>query len=104
MNVDQLHGILLHTFSTDQAHRKAAEEALNQIPMNGDAITLLIQFTCQESLQREIRQAAAISVKNIIHEHWMKDETVIQNSNLAFTEMHKQQYRALILEVHLYYY
>ncbi|KAF1787789.1 Armadillo-type fold [Phytophthora cactorum] len=57
MDVASLHNILLHTFSNDEAARKAAEEAVAGLHTVPGSVQLLIQITVEASVTREIRQA-----------------------------------------------
>ncbi|KAF1323075.1 Ran binding protein 7, partial [Globisporangium splendens] len=74
MDAASLHNILLHTFSNDEAARKAAEDAVANLHTVRGAILLLIQIAVEESVAREIRQAAAVSLKNLVHKYWEGDE------------------------------
>jgi hypothetical protein len=74
MDAASLHNILLHTFSNDEAARKAAEDAVANLHSVRGAILLLIQIAVEESVAREIRQAAAVSLKNLVHKYWEGDE------------------------------
>ncbi|KAJ0395032.1 hypothetical protein ATCC90586_005057 [Pythium insidiosum] len=73
MDVQQLHTILLHTFSNDNAARQAAEAEIANLHNVRGSILLLIQITVEESVAREIRQAAAVSLKNIVNKYWEGD-------------------------------
>ncbi|RLN05666.1 hypothetical protein BBJ28_00014502 [Nothophytophthora sp. Chile5] len=70
MDVASLHNILLHTFSNDDAARKAAEDAVAGLHNVRGAVLLLIQITVEASVTREIRQAAAVSLKNLVQKYW----------------------------------
>ena len=65
--VENLHLLLLHTFSADEAHRKHAEGQLEQLVGAPGAPVLLLQIVAHhEQVQREVRQASAIAFKNMI--------------------------------------
>lgn len=70
MDVASLHNILLHTFSNDEAARKAAEEAVAGLHTVPGSVQLLLQITVEATVTREIRQAAAVSLKNLVHKYW----------------------------------
>lgn len=70
MDVTALHNILLHTFSNDGAARKAAEDAVAGLHTVPGSVQLLIQITVEASVTREIRQAAAVSLKNLVQKYW----------------------------------
>ncbi|CEG35371.1 ran binding protein 7 [Plasmopara halstedii] len=70
MDVASLHNILLHTFSNDEAARKAAEEAVASLHTVPGSVQLLLQITVEQSVTREIRQAAAVSLKNLVQKYW----------------------------------
>lgn len=74
MDVNSLHSILLHTFSNEEAARKAAEDAVANLHNVRGSILLLIQIAVEQSVTREIRQAAAVSLKNLVHKYWEGDE------------------------------
>ena len=72
--VESLHLLLLHTFSADEAHRKHAEGQLEQLVGSPGAPVLLLQIVAHhEQVQREVRQASAIALKNMIKKGWDKD-------------------------------
>ncbi|RHY80306.1 hypothetical protein DYB26_006482 [Aphanomyces astaci] len=111
MNAPTLHSILLHTFSTDADARKAAEEAVKNLHTVRGSIVLLVQLLSSGDVQREIRQAAAISLKNIVHRHWGvldgssdddhddgRGDGAVEPPPSAFPDADKDEYRSFILE------
>uniref|UniRef100_M4BHV7 Importin N-terminal domain-containing protein n=1 Tax=Hyaloperonospora arabidopsidis (strain Emoy2) TaxID=559515 RepID=M4BHV7_HYAAE len=70
MDVTSLHNILLHTFSNDEVARKAAEDAVAGLHTVPGSVQLLVQITVEASVTREIRQAAAVSLKNLVQKYW----------------------------------
>lgn len=74
MDAASLHNILLHTFSNEEVARKAAEDAVANLHNVRGSILLLIQIAVEESVAREIRQAAAVSLKNLVQKYWEGDE------------------------------
>ena len=72
--VESIHLLLLHTFNADEAHRKHAEGQLEQLVGSPGAPVLLLQIVAHhEQVQREVRQASAIALKNMIKKGWDKD-------------------------------
>ncbi|RHY89499.1 hypothetical protein DYB37_008076 [Aphanomyces astaci] len=111
MDAPTLHSILLHTFSTDADARKAAEEAVKNLHTVRGSIVLLVQLLSSDDVQREIRQAAAISLKNIVHRHWGvldggsdddhdngRGDGAVDPNPSAFPDADKDEYRSFILE------
>ncbi|ETV70025.1 hypothetical protein, variant 1 [Aphanomyces astaci] len=111
MDAPTLHSILLHTFSTDADARKAAEEAIKNLHTVRGSIVLLVQLLSSDDVQREIRQAAAISLKNIVHRHWGvldggsdddhdngRGDGAVDPNPSAFPDADKDEYRSFILE------
>ncbi|KAF0750586.1 hypothetical protein AaE_006660, partial [Aphanomyces astaci] len=111
MDAPTLHSILLHTFSTDADARKAAEEAVKNLHTVRGSIVLLVQLLSSGDVQREIRQAAAISLKNIVHRHWGvldggsdddhdngRGDGAVDPNPSAFPDADKDEYRSFILE------
>ena len=56
---------LIHTFSADAATRKAAEEGIAQLTSMRGSLFLLVQVAAAP-VREDARQAAAITVKNLI--------------------------------------
>lgn len=118
MDVASLHNILLHTFSNDDAARKAAEDAVANLHTVRGAVLLLIQIAVEQSVAREIRQAAAVSLKNLVHKYWEgvedaqgnwstlipEDEKAVsrQNALEALLVTHDNSIRALLAETVAY--
>jgi len=98
MDSATLHHILLHTFSNDNAARKSAEEAVNNLHQARGSLVLLVQLTTNNEVQREIRQAAAVSLKNLVQKHWegvhQPDETYLS----IFPDLDKEEYKKYIFE------
>lgn len=74
MDAASLHNILLHTFSNDDVARKAAEDAVANLHTARGAVLLLIQIAVEQTVAREIRQAAAVSLKNLVQKYWEGDQ------------------------------
>jgi importin-7 len=73
MDAQQLHLVLKHTISPEKAARDAAAEQITNLHTVRGALLLLIQFVAEETVERDVRQAAAISLKNVIQKHWDGD-------------------------------
>lgn len=73
MDAQQLHHILKHTISADKAAREAAADHIAKLHTVPGALQLLVQFVVEASVEREVRQAAAISLKNAVQKHWDGD-------------------------------
>lgn len=113
MDAQQLHNILLHTFSTDNNARQAAEAEIKNLHNVRGSLVLLIQITVEESVGRDIRQAAAVSLKNLVHKYWEGDhingefirvipeeERVVSRQNVleALFVTHDKSLRSLLAE------
>eukprot|EP00614_Pseudopedinella_elastica_P016143 CAMPEP_0172650106 /NCGR_PEP_ID=MMETSP1068-20121228/242126_1 /TAXON_ID=35684 /ORGANISM="Pseudopedinella elastica, Strain CCMP716" /LENGTH=1202 /DNA_ID=CAMNT_0013464469 /DNA_START=137 /DNA_END=3746 /DNA_ORIENTATION=+ len=71
MDPQQLLVVLSYTFSPDQAQRKQAEDAIKTLPtVEGAPLALLQIVGAKEQVGREVRQAAAVSFKNIAKSFW----------------------------------
>nr|CCA27015.1 conserved hypothetical protein [Albugo laibachii Nc14] len=99
MDVNQLHSILLHTFSSDTEHRKNAEIAIANLHSIPNSLSLLLQIAITEQAEREVRQAAAINLKNLVQKHWEGEEQGDSNIHVSpFSETEKVAARQNILE------
>ncbi|OQR93002.1 hypothetical protein ACHHYP_03028 [Achlya hypogyna] len=99
MDSSTLHNILLHTFSTDAAARAAAEQAVSNLHSVRGSIVLLVQLATSADVQREIQQAAAISLKNLVHRHWGRDpHDDGPEPEAIFPDADKVEYRKFILQ------
>ena len=67
---------LLHTFSPDENARKEAEKRIDTLRSTPGNLPVLLQVVSDAAnTDRTVRQAAAISLKNIIMRHWeQKDD------------------------------
>lgn len=76
IDFNQLQTILLHTFSSDSNARNAAEQAIAQLPKIPHAVSSLLQLfqTLDPLTNRELRQASAIALKNLVSKQWMVKE------------------------------
>ncbi|OQR88296.1 hypothetical protein ACHHYP_06979 [Achlya hypogyna] len=98
MDAPTLLNILLHTFSTDNVARKAAEDAVANLHTVRGSIVLLVQLVSAADVQREIRQAGAVALKNMVLKHW---EGVNQPDNTmlsVFPNEDKDEYRKHVFE------
>lgn len=105
--------ILLHTYSTDAALRKQAEDAIANLPSQPQSLMLLLQVLSPNQVTpvpREIRQAAAIACKNLIQKQWIivgendgEDPNSVASDFTTgiqgYSQNEKQQYRVGVLQV-----
>lgn len=101
MELSQLQDILLHTYSTDNGLRKQAEHVIEQLPRQSNSVFLLLQLLQNLNLAREIRQAGAIAMKNIIQKQWVfddKEKNVNHPYLVGIPENDKVNYRQCVLQ------
>ncbi|RHY59605.1 hypothetical protein DYB34_002793 [Aphanomyces astaci] len=98
MDIQTLHNILLHTFAVDTDARKAAEAALLNLHTVRGSIVLLMQLISNLEVQKEIRQAAGIQLKNIVSKHWEGQAQADDSYLSPFTFEDKLEYRKYIME------
>ncbi|ETV94333.1 hypothetical protein H310_11980 [Aphanomyces invadans] len=98
MDIQTLHNILLHTFAVDAEARKAAEAALQNLHTVRGSIVLLMQLISNVDVQKEIRQAAGIQLKNIVSKHWEGETQPDRSVVCVFTFEDKLEYRKYIME------
>ena len=72
-NPEAVINTLIHTFSADAATRKAAEEGIAQLTSMRGSLFLLVQVAAAP-VREDARQAAAITVKNLIKRKWGEDD------------------------------
>ena len=72
-NPEAVINTLIHTFSADAATRKAAEEGIQQLTSMRGSLFLLVQVAAAP-VREDARQAAAITVKNLIKRRWGEDD------------------------------
>mmetsp|Transcript_108 Transcript_108/g.167 ORF Transcript_108/g.167 Transcript_108/m.167 type:complete len:1061 (-) Transcript_108:259-3441(-) len=72
MNVEALHVALQQSFSPDGNLRSAAEEQIRNLKHVDGATTMLLQVAAEKQVQFEVRQAAAIQLKNVCRECWVE--------------------------------
>ena len=70
MDVESLHVALQQSFSADANLRDPAEELVKNLKYVQGSTTMLIQVAAEKQVQYEVRQAAAIQLKNICKECW----------------------------------
>jgi hypothetical protein len=69
-----LQNALAHTYSPNAQERKAAEQQVETLKAQAGGVPVLLQVVANTSLDRNVRQAAAVSLKNIISKHWEQKE------------------------------
>ena len=72
LDTEQLHVALQHSFSPDAAVRLPAEATIKSLKHVKGAVTMLLQVAAERQVQYEVRQAAAIQLKNICRECWVE--------------------------------
>jgi len=70
MDVEQLHVVLQQSFSPDANLRGPAEETIRNLKHIKGATVHLLQVAAEKQVQFEVRQAAAIQLKNVCRECW----------------------------------
>ncbi|EQC39584.1 hypothetical protein SDRG_03018 [Saprolegnia diclina VS20] len=99
MDSATLHNILLHTFSEDAGARSAAEAAISGLHSVRGSVVLLVELATRPDVQREIQQAAAILLKNLIQGHWGHDSDCHPvEPEAVFPDADKDEYRKFILQ------
>eukprot|EP00752_Nemacystus_decipiens_P010988 g9765.t1 len=66
LSAEGLHAVLLHTFMPDATQRKAAESQLEALCQAPECLMLLLQIVVEPQVDRAVRQAAAIALKNTV--------------------------------------
>ena len=89
-NPEAVINTLIHTFSADAATRKAAEEGIAQLTSMRGSLFLLVQVAAAP-VREDARQAAAITVKNLIKRKWGEDD-------IFGSEADRAQARAAVLD------
>jgi len=100
----ELQSTLLHTYHPDLALRQHAERALNAYVTTGQALFTLLRVVADPTAQaREVRQAAAIVVKNRIYALWREplpdDIPAEQAKPCLLNPQEKAQARAALVDV-----
>ncbi|KAL7488624.1 hypothetical protein ACHAW6_014236 [Cyclotella cf. meneghiniana] len=70
--VEALHVALQQSFSPDASVRDPAEAAIKNLKFVPGATQMLLHITEEKQVQYEVRQAAAIQLKNICRECWIE--------------------------------
>jgi len=70
MNTEALHQTLQQSFSPDAALRDPAEETIKNLKHVAGATSMLLQVATEKQVLFEVRQAAAIHLKNICRQCW----------------------------------
>mmetsp|Transcript_46986 Transcript_46986/g.69588 ORF Transcript_46986/g.69588 Transcript_46986/m.69588 type:complete len:1060 (+) Transcript_46986:78-3257(+) len=86
MDVEALHVALQQSFSPDANVRDPAEKTIKNLKYVPGATTMLIQVTNEKQVQYEVRQAAAIQLKNICKEAWVERVSALTGAPLFTTD------------------
>eukprot|EP01041_Mallomonas_annulata_P011336 gene11336-23725_t len=92
--VTYLHSILINTFNADPSLRADAESNLKKYFTMADALSCLICFIGNHEVHRDLRQAAAIAMKNNSKDIYRTDERMIPVS-----DHEKERAKSMLLEV-----
>jgi len=79
MDVEALHVTLQQSFSPDASLRSPAEERIRNLKHVKGSTVMLLQVASEKQVQYEVRQAAAIQLKNVCRECWADRVAVIAN-------------------------
>lgn len=77
MDVEALHVTLQQSFSPDVNLRGPAEATIRNLKHINGATVMLLQVAAEKQVQYEVRQAAAIQLKNICRECWVERVSVL---------------------------
>lgn len=81
INVEELHLVLQQSFSPDAAVRNPAELTVRNLKHIPGAVPALLRVASELQVRFEVRQAAAIQVKNICRECWTPRQSFPYSSN-----------------------
>ena len=97
--MSQIAELFLNSTSADKATRKkcmhppsslltscAAEETLNALPLNDENTKLLIEFTFDTQTKEEIKQSAAIFIKNKLKRVYDVCSVIVRQFFRAWTQ------------------
>lgn len=70
MNTEDLHVALHQSFSPDASLRLPAEQTIKNLKHIPGALKMLLEIATEKQVQFEVRQAAAIQMKNLCRECW----------------------------------
>lgn len=92
--MENLASILINTYNPNQQLRSHAEKALEEHLHQSGAFYSLLMFIQNQSIDRELRLAAAIIAKNKVGNFWRDDEP-----KLPISIEEKETSKGLILQV-----
>lgn len=90
MSVESLHIALQQSFSPDASLRDPAEEKMKNLKYVNGATTMLLQVAAEKQVQKEVRQAATIQLKNLSRECWTEQISAITGEPITFGENKKR--------------
>ena len=99
----QLSACLLQTLSPEQRTREQAEAFLKSGSTQPGFAMLLMRLLAAESAEAQIRQAAAVTFKNVVKNHWVEKEPDVVGAPppYAVGAAEKEQVRNLIVSLML---
>jgi hypothetical protein len=77
MNTEALHIVLQQSFSPDAALRDPAERTIANLKNVKGSSVMLLQVAAEKQVQYEVRQAAAIQLKNLCRECWVERVSIM---------------------------
>ena len=97
----RLQEILIHTYHADPQLRAQAEAALKQFVFSENALFAILSFVGNQSIHRDLRQAAAIQLKNRITELWREaiDDPTDPTQKIHLSLADKENARVAFLTV-----
>lgn len=101
VDAQTLFNVLQSTFSADPALRKLAEQHVAAIKHSpGGALLPLLQIVAEHSAPRDVRQAACITIKNVLKAKWdfRVPENQAPGGGSLFSSAEREQGRAVLLE------
>ncbi|CAM9092964.1 unnamed protein product [Pylaiella littoralis] len=96
LSAEGLHAVLQHTFTSDATQRKAAEAQLASLCQAPECLMLLLQIVVEPQVERAVRQAAAIALKNTVRKRWSPKPE--ESTPATFSPEHKATFRLNIFE------
>eukprot|EP00559_Dactyliosolen_fragilissimus_P005157 CAMPEP_0184857384 /NCGR_PEP_ID=MMETSP0580-20130426/2545_1 /TAXON_ID=1118495 /ORGANISM="Dactyliosolen fragilissimus" /LENGTH=1039 /DNA_ID=CAMNT_0027352953 /DNA_START=55 /DNA_END=3174 /DNA_ORIENTATION=+ len=92
MNTESLHVILQQSFSPDAKLRDPAEKTIKNLKHVKSATIMLLQVAAEKQVQFEVRQAAAIHLKNLCREHWVERVSISQVPSSPVSSENDKEY------------
>lgn len=91
-----LHDILINTYHPDYNLRSHAEQSLHYFLHNSGALYSILSFISNHEIERELRLAASICLKNNSRNFYRLDE-----AKISITDDEKESCKELLLNIQL---